>query len=130
MAKIYKISGYIIDVHDEYDEDYLRWLLANYAGLLEEHSQIECVDIGEWHDEHPLNHRNVDISEYEKYFTNAHWELCDECFGETVISHEWRCSNCGHVALRWSELVANIRGESYEKPYYNYCPNCMMKMEG
>ena len=68
-SKIYKISGYIVDINDEYGEDYIRWLLESYSDLTAKHLKIESANIGEWDDDHPLNYRNSDISECEKYFT-------------------------------------------------------------
>lgn len=68
MAKIYKISGYIVDVHDGYDEKYVKWLIEGFSDLSTKHFKVESADIGEWYDEHPLNYRNSDISECEKYF--------------------------------------------------------------
>ena len=67
MAKIYKILGYIIDANDDYNESDLQWLLERYD-LSIKHFQVESADIGEWYDEIPLNYRNSDISECEKYF--------------------------------------------------------------
>ena len=66
MAKIYKISGYIIDINEEYGND-LQWMLERYDVSIK-HFQAKSADIGEWHDDHPLNYYNVDISECEKYF--------------------------------------------------------------
>ena len=46
------------------------------------------------------------------------------------ISHEWRCSNCGYVAMRYSHMIYNFRGDKpFSKPNYNYCPNCGENME-
>ena len=131
MAKIYKISGYIIDVHDDFNENDIRWLLERYDFSVE-HFQVESVDIGEWYDEHPLNYCNSDISECEKYFTEecAHWDLYEEYYGDTIVSREWCCSNCGYATLRWSGMIENLRGEPYHKPNYKCCPNCMKMMEG
>ena len=67
-SKIYKISTYLVDVNGDYGEDYIRWLLESYSDLTAKHLKIECADIGEWDDDHPLNYRNSDISECEKYF--------------------------------------------------------------
>lgn len=66
MAKIYKISGYVIDVNDEWNENELRWLLENDVTI--KHFKAEDADIGEWYDEHPLNYINSSIDECEKYF--------------------------------------------------------------
>lgn len=67
MAKIYKISGYVIDVNDEWNENELRWLLERYDVTIK-HFKADEADIGEWHDDHPLNYYKSDISECEKYF--------------------------------------------------------------
>lgn len=67
MAKIYKISGYIVDVNDEWNEDELRWLLENNDVTIK-HFNANVADIGEWHDNHPLNYYKCDVSECEKYF--------------------------------------------------------------
>ena len=63
MAKIYKISGYVVDVHDECEDWYVKWLIERYSDLTVKHFKVESVDIGEWYDEHPLNYNNSDISE-------------------------------------------------------------------
>ena len=66
MAKIYKISGYVIDVNDEWNENELRWLLEN--DVIIKHFKAKDADIGEWYDENPLNYINCPIEECEKYF--------------------------------------------------------------
>ena len=66
MAKIYKISGYVIDVNDEWNENELRWFLENDVTI--KHFKAEDADLGEWYDEHPLNYCNSPIEECEKYF--------------------------------------------------------------
>ena len=130
MAKIYKVTGYVVDFRGEYDEDYIQLLIEQSSDLFIKHFQADSADIGEWHDEHPLNYRNSDVLECEKYFTSAHWELHEECYGDAVISREWCCSNCGYATLRWPGMIENLRGEPYHKPNYKCCPNCMKKMEG
>lgn len=67
MAKIYKFSGYIIDVNDDYNENELKYLLERYDFSIS-HFKSDSADIGEWHDDHPLNYCECDISEFEKYF--------------------------------------------------------------
>ena len=68
MAKIYKISGYILDVGGDYDEDHVEWLIGRYSDLVVRDLQVESVDIGEWDDDHPLNRWDCPVSECEKYF--------------------------------------------------------------
>ena len=60
MAKIYKISGYIVDANDDFNEDDYDISINKF--------KAESADIGEWYDEHPLNYINCPIEEYEKYF--------------------------------------------------------------
>ena len=72
MAKIFKISAYIVDYLDEFDDnqrvaDYLEYITQNDDIILK-HPQIESADIGEWHDDHPLNWRCCPKEECEKYF--------------------------------------------------------------
>ena len=68
MAKIYKISGYVIDACDEYDENHVEWLIERYSDLSVHHLHIESADVGEWDDDHTLNRWGCPVSECEKYF--------------------------------------------------------------
>lgn len=74
-SKIYKISAYLVDVNGDYGEDYISWLLQSYSDLTAKHLKIESADIGEWDDDHPLNYRNSDILECEKYFKEQDNEM-------------------------------------------------------
>lgn len=67
-SKIYKIQCYVVDVHGEYDENYVNWLIQRYSDLFTHHFKCESADIGEWHDHHPLNYLDCPIGECEKYF--------------------------------------------------------------
>lgn len=67
MAKIYKFSGYIIDVNDEYNESELKYILEG-NDISIRHFKLSSADIGEWDDDNPLNYLRCDISEFEKYF--------------------------------------------------------------
>ena len=70
MAKLFKLSAYLIDQADAFDadnlEDYLIWRLQDELDI--EHIHLECADIGNWHDDHPLNNYNCPEAEYEKCF--------------------------------------------------------------
>lgn len=75
MAKLLKVTTYIVDCNDEYPtadslEDHLRYLTQHDLNL--DHIQIEAADIGEWYDEHPLNYVHCPKAEYEKYFKENH----------------------------------------------------------
>lgn len=69
MAKIFKISGYLVDPDDLYRlsviEDIIRYALYD---MVHHHIHVEESDIGKWDDESPLNYDNCDLAEREKYF--------------------------------------------------------------
>lgn len=70
MAKLFKLSAYLIDPNDTFDtqnlEDYLIWRLRDELDI--DHIHLDCADIGDWNDDHPLNNYNCPEAEYEKYF--------------------------------------------------------------
>ena len=71
MAKLFKIQAYIVDVNDEfYTDDRLEDCLIYYTqnDLNLDHLKIQSIDLGEWHDDHPLNYMDCPEAEYEKYF--------------------------------------------------------------
>lgn len=71
MAKVFKIEAYIVDGNGEFNtgdrlEDCLIWCTQNDLNL--RHLKINGADIGEWHDDHPLNYVNCPAVEFERYF--------------------------------------------------------------
>ena len=70
MAKLFKVTTYIVDYNDEFDssnvEEYLIYATQRHFDL--RHTKISDVDLGEWYDEHPLNYINCPKAEFEKYF--------------------------------------------------------------
>lgn len=70
MAKIFKVSAYVVDPMDEFDEssleDYLVWCTQNDISL--RHVSIEGIDIGKWDDDLPVNYTDCGIEEFKKYF--------------------------------------------------------------
>lgn len=70
MAKLFKLTTYLTDIHGTFDEqnleDYLMWRLRDE--LIVDHAHIVGVDIGPWHDDHPINNYNCPEAEYTKYF--------------------------------------------------------------
>ena len=71
MAKVFKISAYVVDMNGEFTtddrlEDCLIYCTQNDLNL--RHTNIQSADIGEWDDDHPLNYRSCSIEEFEKYF--------------------------------------------------------------
>lgn len=69
MAKIFKVSGYLIDADNLYKLSGIEGGIE-YAldGMIHQHIHVEEADIGEWDDESPLNHDNCDLADCEKYF--------------------------------------------------------------
>lgn len=70
MAKLFKLTAYLVDFNDTFDEsnleDYLIWRLRDELDI--DHIHLSSADIGEWHDDHPINNYNCHEVEYEKYF--------------------------------------------------------------
>lgn len=70
MAKLFKISAYIVDYNDDFDksnvEEYLVYATQRHFDL--QHTQVAEADLGEWYDEHPLNYIDCPKAEFEKYF--------------------------------------------------------------
>lgn len=69
MAKIFKISGYLVDPDDLYRLNEIEAGIS-YAldGMVHQHIHVEESDMGKWDDESPLNYDNCDLAECEKYF--------------------------------------------------------------
>ena len=69
MAKLFKVSMYLVDPNDFWKE---ASLLKNYFenrtshGFVE-HVHIEESDLGEWRDDHPLNYIDCPEAVYETY---------------------------------------------------------------
>ena len=70
MAKLFKLTSYLVDTNGTFDEsnleDYLIWRLRDELGV--DHIHLSSADIGEWYDDHPINNYNCPEAEYEKYF--------------------------------------------------------------
>ena len=69
MAKIFKISGYLVDPYDLYRLGEIKAGISYVLdGMVHQHIHVEETDIGKWDDESPLNYDNCDLAECEKYF--------------------------------------------------------------
>lgn len=70
MAKLFKVTTYIVDYNDDFDksniEEYLVYETQKHFDL--QHMQIAEADLGEWYDEHPINYIDCPKAEFEKYF--------------------------------------------------------------
>lgn len=70
MAKIFRISGYLIDINDDCDEDKIKAAITNKLDLQSQQLHIDCADITNWKDDNPLNYGNCDLSYCTQYFKN------------------------------------------------------------
>lgn len=69
MAKIFKVSGYLVDVDGDFDvSEVAAEISFGLDGMINQHIHVEESDIGEWDDESPLNYDNCDLADCEKYF--------------------------------------------------------------
>ena len=71
MAKIYKMSGYLVDPHGDNANDLIDDMIADITygmELMPRHFHIDNAEF-EWDDEHPLNYINCDLAHCEKYFS-------------------------------------------------------------
>ena len=70
MAKLFKLTAYLVDANDTFDEsnleDYLIWRLRDELDI--DHIHLTSADIGPWYDDHPINNYNCPETEYDKYF--------------------------------------------------------------
>lgn len=81
MAKMTKLILYVIDYNETGagPQDLISELREQRRGYLGESGihavEAGVVEIGEWHDDHPLNKRDAD---HEKYFGECIWDKIDE----------------------------------------------------
>lgn len=69
MAKLFKLTAYIVDYNEEFDEhDLADTLEYGPYDIHLRHMKVDGADIGEWHDDHPLNYIDCPKAEFEKYF--------------------------------------------------------------
>ena len=69
MAKIFKISGYLVDVDDNYTLENMDSLIFNgWGGLEPRHERAEVQEIKDWRKNHPLLNDKCDLADCEKYF--------------------------------------------------------------
>lgn len=61
--KAYRIVTYVID-HEDIGREELLYHVTDCKYLQIDTGAIDEIDIGEWDDDHPLNHRDTDIEAY------------------------------------------------------------------
>ena len=65
--KAYKVELLVID-HEEIGAKDIKILLEDSRYLNPHVKRIEVADIGEWDDDHPLNHPDTADAEYKRLF--------------------------------------------------------------
>lgn len=129
MAKVFKISAYVVDYTGKFGDnqkvaDYLEYITQNDDIILS-FPKIESADIGKWDDDHPLNYCSCPKSEYEKYFKerivlkgvfSVKNSIPHDRF--TDVSFIPVCDNCNYAL---SELSGKV-GDTYVEPHV--CPKC------
>ena len=68
MAKIFKLSGYLVDANGDMTAEELETLISQDYDLIAHHIKVDEKDVGEWEDDNPLNFCDCPITECEKYF--------------------------------------------------------------
>ena len=69
MAKIFKVSGYLVDTDDNYSLGDIHGLIFNgWGGLEPRHEHSEVEEIKDWGNDHPLLNEKCDLADCEKYF--------------------------------------------------------------
>ena len=73
MAKIFKISAYVVDPMDEFNNESLKDCLiyCTQNDIELNHMRIDSADIGGWDDDNRLNYYDCPIIEFEKYFNGS-----------------------------------------------------------
>lgn len=68
MAKIFKVSGYLVDVEGDIDaSEVVAEISFGLDGMINQHIHVEEADIGRWSDENPLNYGNCDLADMSKH---------------------------------------------------------------
>lgn len=65
--KAYKLEILVIDFED-CGESGIRDILSNCKYINPHVKSVKSVDIGEWHNDHPLNKRDTCEQAYKQYF--------------------------------------------------------------
>lgn len=75
MAKLFKLTAYVVDYNDEFSQRELIDILE--YGPYDIHlrqMEVDGADLGEWDDDHPLNYIDCPEAEYEKYFKENNYD--------------------------------------------------------
>ena len=65
MAKIHKVTAYIVDPNEEYDKDKIEGVLDNYLNAT--NIEVKSSKDFKWDDNLPINMVDCSVEEYKKY---------------------------------------------------------------
>ena len=68
--KVYKVELSILDFEEIGEED-IKIMLENTKYLYPKVISIDSREIGEWSDDHPLNHSSTQLHELKRIFENG-----------------------------------------------------------
>jgi hypothetical protein len=68
MARIHKLSGYLVDPNGKYESEDVEEGIKYAIDVFSQHLKVQTAEIGEWDDDNPLNYHNCDLAQCEKYF--------------------------------------------------------------
>lgn len=92
--KIYRIEVLVVDT-DQIGEKEIKDVIENarYPNrcISPQVKKIESRDIGEWHDDHPLNNTNTADAEYQRLFATG-GALCGHYTAGISGALGWECS--------------------------------------
>ena len=67
MARTFKITGYMVDANDDYDEDDLQRIIEGHTDLFG-NLKIVASSEWEWGDDCPENYKTCSMEDYERRF--------------------------------------------------------------
>lgn len=73
MVKLFKISGYLLDLSGRLEPNYIKAKVEYGCGfpMIGQHIHVEKAEIEELSEDNPLRQENCDLAECEKYFMNT-----------------------------------------------------------
>lgn len=70
MAKIFRVSGYFVDLNDMYSKESLESAFASSAYVFIRQLHIEESNDFEWGNDLPITYKNCDMAHLEAYFSS------------------------------------------------------------
>ncbi|NSC48756.1 hypothetical protein G4359_00815 [Dorea longicatena] len=81
MAKIFKVSGYIVDVNgDSNVDEVIAEVSPGFDGMINQHIHVEEADIGKWNDEKAIIY--IEKPDGKKVKINRYFKESEESFKE------------------------------------------------